>query len=107
MITLLERNNELAIIQALYNEKLVNLLLDTGSKTTMIKESLVHNKDQYIGDIEKAFLQIGIQNEHQIYIRYLWEESNKLEIYQMIRLPFGLSCSPAILMQAIQTLISE
>ena len=59
------------------------------------------------GDIEKAFLQIGIKNEHQIYIWYLWEENNKLEIYQMIRLPFGLSCSPVILLQAIQTLISE
>ena len=59
------------------------------------------------GDIEKTFLQIGIKNEHQIYIRYLWKENNKLEIYQMIRLPFGFSCSPVILLQAIQTLISE
>ena len=58
-----------------------------------------------LADVEKAFLQIGIQQEERDVTRFLWfrdpEHPDKLEgnidIYRFCRVPFGIVCSPFLL----------
>jgi hypothetical protein len=59
-----------------------------------------------VADIEKAFLQITIAKEDRKYLQFMWLKNNKLHIYQMKVLPFGLICSPAILATAIRLHLS-
>lgn len=50
------------------------------------------------GDIEKAFLQIEVAEEHRDYLRFLWYDQNgDLVIYRFARVPFGLRCSSFLL----------
>ena len=58
-----------------------------------------------LADVEKAFLQIGIQERERDVTRFLWlrdihsatmSESN-LVVYRFCRVPFGLICSPFLL----------
>lgn len=44
---------------------------------------------------------------HQRFLRFLWQEGDEICIYQMTRLPFGLVTSPAILMKAIRMQIAK
>ena len=62
-----------------------------------------------VADIEKAFLQLGIQTCDRDVTRFLWlKDINKLDIrdnlatYRFCRVPFGLICSPFLLGATIQ-----
>ncbi|KAH7636394.1 hypothetical protein HUG17_10364 [Dermatophagoides farinae] len=50
-------------------------------------------------DIKAAFHNIHIQPDHQKYVKFLWFDENKENIfcYKFLRLPFGLTSSPFIL----------
>ena len=48
-------------------------------------------------DIEKAFHQVMIQEDHRHWVRFLWFINNNLTAFQFTRLPFGLVCSPFLL----------
>ena len=57
-----------------------------------------------LADIEKAFLQVGIQEAERDVTRFLWlKDLNKVDIkgnlltYRFCRVPFGLVCSPFLL----------
>ena len=58
-----------------------------------------------LADIEKAFLQIGIQEFERDVTRFLWlrdlsnmeVSGNNLIVYRFCRVPFGLVCSPFLL----------
>ena len=58
-----------------------------------------------LADIEKAFLQVGIQEEDRDVTRFLWFKNlNRLEVveenldtYRFCRVPFGIVCSPFLL----------
>ena len=58
-----------------------------------------------LGDIEKAFLQIGIKEQERDVTRFLWfKDPNKpqkvegnLCIYRFCRVPFGIICNPFLL----------
>ena len=58
-----------------------------------------------LADIEKAFLQIGIQDYERDVTRFLWfnnpNEPEKVEgnltVYRFCRVPFGIVCSPFLL----------
>ena len=60
-----------------------------------------------LADIEKAFLQIEISEEYRKYLRFLWKEDDRLYIFEMWRVPFGLVSSPAILMAVIRKQIDK
>src|SRR5699024_8655073 len=60
------------------------------------------NKIAVTSDVEKAFLQIGIRPEDQDWLRYLWLKDGVLQVFKMVCVPFGLTCSPAILSQVIR-----
>jgi len=57
-----------------------------------------------LADIEKGFLQIGIQERDRDVTRFLWVEDpskpHKVEgnssVYRFCRVPFGIVCSPFI-----------
>ena len=58
-------------------------------------------------DIEKAFLQIGVKEADRNALRFIWFEDIHAKMLQVIqmritRVPFGLTCSPAILGATIQ-----
>ena len=55
-----------------------------------------------ISDIKQAFLNIGICQEHQDYLRFLWfddvdSKNPKVIIYKFLRVVFGINCSPFLL----------
>ena len=54
-----------------------------------------------IADIEKAFLQVGLQEQDRDVTRFLWikdtktkEINNNIETYRFTRIPFGIIPSP-------------
>ena len=58
-----------------------------------------------LADVEKAFLQIGIQKKDRDVTRFLWfhdpsqpeQVEGNLDVYQFCRVPFGIICSPFLL----------
>ena len=58
-----------------------------------------------LADIEKAFLQIGVQEQDRNVMRFLWyadptrpeKVEGNLSTYRFCRVPFGLICSPFLL----------
>ena len=58
-----------------------------------------------LADVEKAFLQIGIQKKDRDVTRFLWfhdpsrpeQVEGNLDIYRFCRIPFGIICSPFLL----------
>ena len=58
-------------------------------------------------DIQKAFLQIEIDESDRDLLRSLWIEDGKVWIYRFARLPFGLTCSPFILAATLRKHIND
>ena len=53
-----------------------------------------------ISDIQQAFLNIGICDEHKDYLRFLWcskDDDETLIIYRFLRVVFGINSSPFLL----------
>ena len=48
-----------------------------------------------LGDIEGMFMQIGIRNEDQSALRFLWSIDNDVRQFQLTRLIFGATCLPS------------
>ena len=48
-----------------------------------------------LADIEGMFMQIGIRNEDQSALRFLWSIDNDVRQFQFTRLIFGATCSPS------------
>ncbi|GFV76318.1 uncharacterized protein TNCV_4524811 [Trichonephila clavipes] len=66
---------------------------------TIINKFRLH-KFGIIADIEKAFLQIGLQEKDRLFLRFLWWENGnkkKSKIYQHKRVVFGITSSPFLL----------
>ena len=55
------------------------------------------NKIAIVADIKQAFLNVGINKEHQDFLRFLWLENDDIVIYRFLRVVFGLTSSPFLL----------
>ena len=60
-----------------------------------------------IADVEKAFLAIGVDENHRDYLRFLWlrnvdENDSEIVVYRFCSVPFGLCCSPFIMNSILQ-----
>ena len=63
-----------------------------------------------LSDIEKAFLQVGIQESERDVTRFLWfkdptrpdKVNGNLCVYRFCRVPFGIICSPFLLEATLQ-----
>lgn len=72
---------------------------------------LIKFREKKIGvtsDIEKAFLQISLNESDCEYLKFLWWENYEkktVKVFQHRRLPFGLNCSPFILGSTINYLL--
>jgi len=63
-----------------------------------------------LSDIEKAFLQVGIQESERDVTRFLWfkdptrpdKVKGNLSVYRFCRVPFGIVCSPFLLEATLQ-----
>jgi transposase InsO family protein len=66
------------------------------------------------GDIEKAFLRVGLNEEDRDLVRFLWVEDFtqpiekiRLVIYRFTRTPFGVVSSPFLLNMVLQELFAD
>ncbi|KII75172.1 hypothetical protein RF11_07995 [Thelohanellus kitauei] len=62
------------------------------------KLRIVFYKNLSISDVEKAFLQIGINDDDRDFLR---EITDNFKVYRFKRLPFGLICAPFLLEASI------
>ena len=65
-----------------------------------------------VGDIEKAFLNIGVHEEDRDALRFLWvdsveKEDPELVLYRFCRVVFGVNSSPFLLNATLQHHISQ
>ena len=58
--------------------------------------------DILLGDIEKAFLQVGIKEEDRDAFHFLFKKDGKEEHFRFTRVPFGAEASPFILGATLQ-----
>ena len=87
------------------NQKSLNECLSTGPNLNPNILDIIlkfrERKIAFTADIEKAFLQIGINSVDRDYLRFLYSENCKidenLKCYRMTRVGFGIKCSPFIL----------
>ena len=61
-----------------------------------------------IADIEKAFLQVALQEQERDVTRFLWVKTNgrpdpsNLQVYRFCRIPFGINSSPFLLAATVK-----
>ena len=85
-------------------------LLTGPSLTEKLGDSLVKFRTQqfaFVADIQKAFLQVGLQSHHRDYTRFLWpenpfDESSPVKTYRFVSVLFGATCSPFLLQMTLQ-----
>ena len=58
-------------------------------------------------DIQKAFLQVRVNEEDQQYLRTIWIEDGQEIVRQFARLPFGLNSSPWLLQASLEHLFDD
>ena len=69
------------------------------------------HKVALVSDIEKAFLQIGLQPSERDVTRFFWVKDvhdpsvgyDSLEVYRFCRVPFGIVSSPFLLGATVET----
>ena len=85
------------------NGKSLNSYLDPGSNLlTRLLYVLLNFRSGAIGcqsDIKSAFHQILLRAEDRPYVQFLWDD----KVLRFQRVPFGLSCSPFMLLHTIST----
>uniref|UniRef100_A0A914EL06 Reverse transcriptase domain-containing protein n=1 Tax=Acrobeloides nanus TaxID=290746 RepID=A0A914EL06_9BILA len=66
-------------------------------------------KHLLLGDLEKAFLMIGLKEKDRNMVRFLWLKDpnlpptlDNIRVFRFLRLPFGISSSPFLLMASIE-----
>ena len=86
--------------------------LSLNHKITTAIQLLRFENYLLVFDIKKAFLQIGMSEIDQSRLAFLWfkdvnKENHEIVAFQNARLPFGLKCSPAILMLGLYRALVE
>ncbi|GFT65524.1 uncharacterized protein TNCV_649251 [Trichonephila clavipes] len=86
------------------NSSSINECLEKGPNMVELIPTIVNKfrlrKFGITADIEKAFLQIGLQEKYRPFLRFLWWENDdkeKTKIYQHKRVVFGITSSPFLL----------
>ena len=90
-------------------------LLTGPSLTEKLGISLVKFRTQqfaFVADIEKAFLQVGLQPHHRDFTRFLWledpfDEFSPIKTYRFTSVLFGATCSPFLLQMTLQYHFSQ
>ncbi|XP_071039910.1 uncharacterized protein [Parasteatoda tepidariorum] len=99
------KKNELSLYDCLYIGP--NLYPDIYELMLAFRE----NKIAFIGDVQQAFLQIGINVEDRDVTRFLWSDDpdndSSTVIYRFCRVLFGINCSPFLLAATIKEHIKK
>ncbi|XP_075677451.1 uncharacterized protein LOC142645329 [Dermatophagoides pteronyssinus] len=93
------------VFHASHGSKPLNKAIFKGITSWSIIRSILTFRMKPIGvisDIQSAFHNIEVQQEHRKFIKFLWmNNDDQLICYQFNRLPFGLSSSPFVLYAVI------
>ncbi|KAI2800105.1 hypothetical protein BLOT_014012, partial [Blomia tropicalis] len=100
------------VLNASFGKDSLNQLLWKGTMSGLntLPHLLRIRSGKYLvtADLQQAFLQIIIKKEDRSFLRFLWKnKEGQLIIMQMIVLPFGVICAPAILTQVVNVIVSE
>ena len=89
----------------------LNQLLETGPNQLLTIPVCLTSFRLYaiplVADIEKAFLQVGVNHNDRDFLRFLVSRNGSFFHYRFCRVPFGLCCSPALLNSALSELYSH
>ena len=86
----------------------INQLLQTGPNQLLTIPVCLSSFRLYrvpvVADIEKAFLQIGVDRMDRDFVRFLIKRQGSFQHFRFCRVPFGLCCSPALLNSCLSEL---
>ena len=86
----------------------INQLLQTGPNQLLTIPVCLTSFRLYsipvVADIEKAFLQVGVDPLDRDFLRFLVKRGGSLQQFRFCRVPFGLCCSPALLNSCLSEL---
>ena len=92
-----------------FSASLNDCLMKGPSLTEKLQDVLIKfrtKKYAYVADIEKAFLQVGLQEHHRDYTRFLWprdpfDDDSEIVTYRFRAVLFGANCSPFLLQMTL------
>ena len=92
-----------------FSPSLNDCLMKGPSLTEKLQDVLIKfrtKKFAYVADIEKAFLQVGLQENHRDYTRFLWPRDpfkidSDIVTYRFRAVLFGANCSPFLLQNTL------
>jgi len=93
------------------NGRSLNDILHAGAKIQTDKSEVLlwtrTHRILFSTDIEKMFRQIAVHPEDWDLQRIFWREEDRLIVYRLTTITYGLNCAPFLALRALQQLVTD